>query len=67
MDCSFSQLSPRSFLIMNKLTELEDLLYEKCREDPDLLATIISEYVWNLSGDKLTELEDFLANNFGDD
>jgi hypothetical protein len=51
----------------NKLTELEFLLNEKCREDSDLLATIISEYVWNLSNDKLTELEDFLSNNFGDD
>jgi hypothetical protein len=50
----------------NNLTELEDLLYEKCREDPDLLATIISEYVWNLNTEKLTELEDFLSNNFGD-
>jgi len=67
----FSELSSRSPLIKmsfrkNKLTELEDLLYEKCREDPDLLATIISEYVWNLSGDKLTELQDLIINNFGD-
>jgi hypothetical protein len=53
--------------IKNKLTELELFLYEKCREDPDLLATIISEYVWNLSESKLDELEDFLSNNFGDD
>ena len=51
----------------NKLTELEFFLYEKCREDPDLLATIISEYVWSLTPTKLTELEDFLTNNFGDD
>ena len=51
----------------NKLTELEFFLYDKCREDSDLLATIISEYVWNLSNDKLNELEDFLVNNFGDD
>ena len=51
----------------NRLTELEFLLYEKCREDYDLLATIISEYVWNLSNDKLNELEDFMVNNFGDD
>ena len=49
------------------LTELEWFLKEKCREDADLLATIISEYVWNLSNDKLTELEDFLVNNFGED
>ncbi len=49
------------------LTDLEFFLYDKCREDPDLLATIVSEYVWNLSDDKLNELEDFLVNNFGDD
>jgi hypothetical protein len=48
-------------------TELEFFLNEKCREDPDLLATIISEYVWGLTPSKLDELEDFLANNFGDD
>ena len=52
---------------MTNRTELEDFLYEKCREDPDLLATIISDYVWNLSGDKLTELQDLIINNFGDD
>ena len=51
----------------NKLTELEWFLKEKCQQDPDLLDTIISEYVWNLSNDKLKELEDFLTNNFGDD
>ena len=50
----------------NNLTELEDLLYEKCRQDPDLLATIISEYVWNLTPEKLTELQDLIINNFGD-
>ena len=47
--------------------ELEQFLYEKCRQDPDLLATIISEYVCSLSDSKLDELEDFLSNNFGDD
>jgi hypothetical protein len=52
---------------MNDLTELEFFLNEKCGEDPDLLATIISEYVWNLTPIKRTELEDFLSNNFGDD
>ena len=46
--------------------EIEAFLYEKCREDSDLLATIISEYVCSLSDSKLIELEDFLANNFGD-
>ena len=52
---------------MTNRTELEWFLLEKCREDPDLLATVISEYVWNLSESKLAELEDFLSNNFGDD
>jgi len=52
---------------MTNRTELEWFLLEKCREDPDLLATIISEYVWNMSTSKLEELEDFLSNNFGDD
>ena len=47
--------------------ELEQFLYEKCKEDSDLLATIISEYVCSLSDNKLEELEDFLTNNFGDD
>ena len=44
-----------------------EFLYEKCRQDPDLLATIIDEYLTSLSDSKLDELEDFLANNFGDD
>jgi len=46
--------------------ELEEFLYEKCRQDPDLLATIVNEYVTSLSDNKLIELEDFLTNNFGD-
>ena len=52
---------------MTNRTELEWFLLEKCREDPDLLATVVSEYVWTMSESKLTELEDFLSNNFGDD
>jgi hypothetical protein len=47
--------------------EIEAFLYEKCRQDPDLLATVISDYVCSLSGSKLEELEDFLTDNFGDD
>ena len=47
-------------------SELEEFLYEKCRQDPDLLATIVSEYVTSLSDNKLIELEDFLTNNFSD-
>ena len=46
--------------------ELEEFLYEKCRQDPDFLATIINEYVCSLSDSKLIELEDFLTNKFGD-
>jgi len=67
MDCIFSGLRSRSPLIMKTRTELENLLYINCRKDPDLLSTIISEYVWNLNTEKLTELEDFIVNNFGDD
>jgi hypothetical protein len=52
---------------MTNRTELEWFLKEKCREDADLLDTVISEYVWNLSQSKLDELEDFLSNNFGDE
>ena len=48
-------------------SELEEFLYEKCRQDPDLLATIVNEYVTSLSDNKLIELEDFLTNNFGDE
>ena len=51
---------------MRNRSELEFFLNEKCRENPDLLSTVISEYVWNLSESKLDELEDFLSNNFGD-
>ena len=47
--------------------ELSEFLYEKCRQDPDLLATIIDDYLASLSDNKLIELEDFLTNNFGDD
>ena len=47
-------------------TELFEFLYAKCREDPDLLATIVDEYLTGLSESKLVELEDFLTNNFGD-
>ena len=54
----------------NKMTdkvELSEFLYDKCREDRDLLANILDEYVDSLSDNKLIELEDFLVNNFGDD
>jgi hypothetical protein len=41
-------------------------LYESCLKDSDLLATIITEYITRLSDTDLTELDDFLTNNFGD-
>ena len=53
--------------MMTDRTELFDLLYEKCRQDPDLLSTIITEYIIRLDDADLTELEDFMVNNFGDD
>lgn len=40
---------------------LFEFLYDKCRQDPDLLATIIDEYLTSLSDSKLDELEDFLT------
>ncbi len=52
---------------MRNRSELEFFLNEKCRENPDLLSTVISEYVWNLSESNLDEREDFLSDNFGDD
>ena len=48
-------------------SELEEFLYDKCREDADLLATIVTEYITRLNDKELLELEDFLTNNFGDD
>jgi len=47
-------------------TELFEFLYAKCREDHDLLAMIVDEYIVSLSDNKLIELEDFLTNNFGE-
>jgi hypothetical protein len=52
---------------MTNRTELFEFLYAKCREDHDLLAMIVDEYVVSLSDSKLDELEDFLSNNFGED
>jgi hypothetical protein len=46
--------------------ELYHFLYEKCKEDPDLLSDILDDYVNYLSDSKVEELEDFLVNNFGD-
>ena len=52
---------------MTNRTELFEFLYDKCYESPELLDVILKEYVHSLSDNKLTELEDFLTNNFGDD
>lgn len=48
-------------------SEFEELLYEKCVQDSDLLEHIINQYVTSLDDNQLIELEDFLVNNFGDD
>lgn len=48
-------------------SEREELLYESCLKDSDLLATVITEYITRLSDTDLTELDDFLTNNFGDE
>jgi len=45
---------------------LFEFLYDKCREDHDLLAMVVDEYLTNISIEKHAELEDFLVNNFGD-
>ena len=47
-------------------SEREEFLYESCLKDSDLLATVITEYITRLSDTDLTELDDFLVNNFGD-
>ena len=47
-------------------SEREEFLYELCLKNPDLLATLITEYITRLSVTDLTELDDFLTNNFGD-
>ena len=44
-------------------SEREELLYESCLKDSDLLATVITEYITRLSVTYLSELDDFL---FGD-
>jgi hypothetical protein len=52
---------------MTSRQEMIEILEEKCLQDVDLVNTIIQEYVLNLNEDQLTELEDFLINNFGDE
>ena len=55
---------------MTSKSQIANFLYEKCKENTDLLWMIVNEYVDNqevLGDEKLDELEDFLANNFGDD
>ena len=49
------------------ITELEEFLHEKCMESPALLAVVIGEYIKSLNKSQITQLEDFLVNNFGDD
>lgn len=52
---------------MTNTSELQEFLYDSCRQNPDLLEHIISEYVTSLNDSQLLDLEDFLVNNFGDD
>ena len=47
-------------------SEREEFLYESCLKNPNLLATVITEYITRLSVTDLSELDDFLTNNFGD-
>ncbi len=51
---------------MNKQMQMIEILSEQCRKDPDLLDTIIEEYVLGLSESESDILEDFIVNNFGE-
>ena len=51
---------------MSKRVELFEFLYRECLDDADLLSVILDRYVNSLNDDELTEFEDFLVNNFGD-
>lgn len=51
---------------MNKQIQMIEILSEECRKDPDLLDTIIEEYVMGLNAIEEANLEDFIVNNFGD-
>lgn len=51
---------------VNRKIALFDILYRECRRDPDVIAMIIDEYLNAIDDSKLTELEDFVANNFCD-
>ena len=52
---------------MTNASELEEFLYDKCRQDPDLLLQIVVEYIDSLDDTQLVYLQDFLVNTFGDD
>jgi hypothetical protein len=45
-------------------TELEDFLREKCQESPALLAVVIGEYIKSLNKSQISQLKDFLKENF---
>ena len=51
---------------MSNTSELEEFLYDSCRQDPDLLQQIVVEYIDSLDDAQKVDLEDFLTNNFGD-
>lgn len=52
---------------INRKIELFEILYRECRRDPDVVAMIVDEYLNAIDDSKLTELEDFVANNFAID
>jgi len=45
-------------------TQLEEFLHEKCQESPALLAVVISEYIKSLNKSQISQLKDFLRENF---
>ncbi len=51
---------------MNKQMEMIEILQQECRNDYELLDTIIEEYVLGLSESESDVLEDFIVNNFGE-
>jgi len=52
---------------MTNKVQLFEFLYETCQQDNDFLADTLDNYINSLSEKELTELEDCLVNNFGDD
>jgi hypothetical protein len=51
---------------MTDKEQLFEFLYGICQEDNDFLADTLRNYLDAVSEEGLTELEDLLVNNFGD-